>query len=218
MLDELRSAVGSVDEPSDPRILGVAVAVVLDNIDLTGAARVQLRLPWLPGVEPWARLAVLSAGDGRGTFFIPQVDDEVLVAFAQGDVMEPYVLGSLWSLADLPPHDLATDAVSKRIVKTPEGHVIEIDDSEGSITIRTSKDHTVRIGPDRVELEASGGGGKVSLEDGGTLTLEATTKIELKAPQVVINADTSFEARSNGTASIGASGSLDVQGSLVKIN
>ena len=77
------AAAGSA--PSPMRFDGVALAQVVDNRDMTGQARVQLRLPWLPGIEPWARVAVPMAGDSRGTFIIPQVGDEVLVAFNHGD-------------------------------------------------------------------------------------------------------------------------------------
>ena len=70
----------------DKRIYGVAPAEVVSNLDLTGLGRVQLRLPWLPGYSPWARVAAFSAGSGRGGYFIPQNGDEVLVAFSHGDV------------------------------------------------------------------------------------------------------------------------------------
>src|SRR5258706_10454277 len=88
---------------------GVAVAKVIDNIDIQGTARVQISLPWLPGFEPWARVASPMAGMGRGTYFIPQVGDEVLVAFNQGDIREPYILGALWSSVDKPPALLPAD-------------------------------------------------------------------------------------------------------------
>src|SRR5579862_1946328 len=65
------------DAPPDMRFYGVAIAEVVSNIDESGLGRVQLRLPWLPGYQPWARVAVLSAGSNRGTYFIPQTGDEV---------------------------------------------------------------------------------------------------------------------------------------------
>src|SRR5262245_40006952 len=86
----------------DGRIFGVALATVIDNADQNTLGRVKLRLPWLPGHEPWARVAVLAAGPDRGTFFIPQVDDEVLIAFEHGDIRRPVVVGSLWNGTDRP--------------------------------------------------------------------------------------------------------------------
>ena len=67
-------------------------------------------LPWLPGLMPWARLSNMMAGMGRGSFFVPQIGDEVLVAFNHGDVREPYVIGTLWNTMDRPPALSPTDA------------------------------------------------------------------------------------------------------------
>ena len=75
------------DEKQDDHIYGVAVATVVDNIDLLGEARVQLNLPWVPGFLPWARVATTMAGMMRGTYFIPQIGDEVLVAFNQDQLV-----------------------------------------------------------------------------------------------------------------------------------
>src|SRR4029077_385980 len=128
----------SPDPSLGGKVYGVAVAQVLDNFDSLSLGRVQLSLPWLPGFEPWARVAVLSAGDGRGTYFIPQVGDEVLVAFEQGDINAPYVIGSLWNGSDKPPADRPSDSVNKRIIKTPNGHEVLLDDMEQSIAVISS--------------------------------------------------------------------------------
>src|SRR5688500_8354972 len=94
---EMGSLSLDVPEPDDTRINGVCTAMVLSNFDSTGEGRVQLMIPWLPGYMPWARVSVPMAGLARGTYFIPQMGDEVLVAFSQGDVREPFVIGSLWN-------------------------------------------------------------------------------------------------------------------------
>jgi uncharacterized protein involved in type VI secretion and phage assembly len=119
----------------DPQLGGVAVGVVLDNMDSTSQGRVQVQLPGLPIEPPWARVAVPDAGSDRGVYFMPQVDDEVLVAFEHGDVTRPYVIGSLWNGTDGPPASAPTDPQYKRIIKTPQGHVIELDDTAQTITI-----------------------------------------------------------------------------------
>ena len=197
---------------NDTRIYGVAVAEVLSNWDSLGLGRVQLRLPWMPDFQPWARVAVLSAGSERGTYFIPQVGEEVLVAFNQGDVREPYVIGSLWNSKDKPP---AIDAQSKRIIRTPAGHEIEFDDTFKSIVITDATGHKATLDPDGIALEA--GPSKLKLGKDGTVTLEGTiVKInagaaaELKGASVEVSADTS--------ATLKGSGLCTVQGGLVKIN
>jgi len=198
-------------------IFGVAVAQVIDNIDSLSLGRVQLSLPWLPDFEPWARVAVLSAGSGRGTWFIPQVGDEVLVAFEHGDVRQPYVIGSLWNGTDSPPADSPTDSVARRIIKTPAGHEIELDDVEQSITITSSSEQTVTITPDKIELSAGSGAAVVTLETAGTITLKAAVKIELQAPDVTISG-TNLELSGDATATLKGGASCTIQGALVRIN
>src|ERR1043166_5031871 len=124
--------------PEDQRIYGVAPAMVINNIDSIGEGRVQVILPWLPGYMPWARVATLMGGMMRGTFFQPQIGDEVLVAFNQGDVREPYILGGLWSTIDRPPSLLPTDAVNKRTIRTPLGQELEFDDLLQSVTLKNT--------------------------------------------------------------------------------
>ena len=75
-------------------------------------------------------MAALSAGSERGGYFIPQVGDEVLVAFNQGDVKEPYILGTLWNGRDKPPSPAPTDPAQKRAIRTPIGHEVLLDDAE----------------------------------------------------------------------------------------
>ena len=81
---------------------GVYPALVVDIADPDGQGRVKVTLPWSPDAggsryEAWARLATLMAGNNRGSWFIPDVDDEVLVAFEGGDPRRPYVVGGLWN-------------------------------------------------------------------------------------------------------------------------
>src|SRR2546425_1196520 len=84
---------------------GVYPAIVTDLNDPGGQGRVKLRLPWSPDpsgatYEVWARMATLMAGANRGTWFIPDVKDEVLVAFEAGNPRRPYVVGALWNGKD----------------------------------------------------------------------------------------------------------------------
>lgn len=215
------SLLDSLFAPSNPaadgRVFGVAVAQVIDNIDALSLGRVQVSLPWLPDVDPWARVAVLSAGSERGTWFIPQVGDEVLVAFEQGDVRSPYVIGSLWNATDKPPADSPTDSIGRRIIKTPAGHDIELDDVKQSITITSSTDQKVTITPDKIELSAGDGASVVTLETAGTITLKAAAKISLEAVDIELKA-TNLELSGDAAATLKAGATCTVQGALVRIN
>lgn len=210
------AAAGSA--PSPMRFDGVALAQVVDNRDMTGQARVQLRLPWLPGIEPWARVAVPMAGDSRGTFIIPQVGDEVLVAFNHGDPRDPYVLGSLWNGSDRPPATSPTDPANKIVVRTPRGHEIELDDMTGSVTVTTPSKQRITLSTDGIELSAGDGAATISLSASGAITVEGRSSIELKAPTVTVSASAAAEVSGDASVKVTSSGECSVSGSIVRIN
>lgn len=199
------------------RFLGVTLAQVINNVDLTGRGRVQVSLPWMPGFEPWARVASPSAGSGRGIYFIPQVDDEVLVAFNQGDLRDAYVVGSLWNGVDDPPRTGPTDPVSQRVVKTPAGHEIELDDLAQSITITSSSGHTITVTPDAITLAVSGDAAKVTLESAGRVAISASTEVSIEAPTIGLSG-ANVEVKGSGTATLDGGGACTISAGVVKIN
>ncbi len=201
---------------TDKKIYGVAVAMVINNFDSTGQARVQLSLPWLPGFQPWARLATLMAGMMRGTFFVPMVGDEVLVAFNQGDVREPYVIGALWNTMDRPPALTPTDAYNKRLIRSPLGHELEFDDALQSVTLKSNLLSTVTLDAEKAKISTPTA--SVTIGKLGDVTISAATKLTLEAPIIEINAKTALTMDSKGVATVKASGACVVQGSMVKIN
>lgn len=202
--------------PPDKKIFGVSVATVLNNIDCTGEARVMLLLPWLPGYTPWARLSSPMAGMGRGTYFVPQVGDEVLVAFNHGDVREPYVLGTCWNTIDRPPAMAPTDPVTKRKIRTPLGHELSFDEALQSVTLSSNLMSTVTL--DATKAQLSTPLASVTIDKAGGVTITAATKITLDAPVIEIKAKTLLSARSNGAALLKADAACFVKGAVVKIN
>jgi uncharacterized protein involved in type VI secretion and phage assembly len=118
----------------DGRVFGVVVGVVTNNQDPDKLGRVKVRFPWLSQDDEsyWARIAVLMAGNNRGAWFLPEVDDEVLVAFEHGDVRMPYVLGALWNGVDAPPRDNSDGKNNQRVIRSRSGHELVFnDDSDG---------------------------------------------------------------------------------------
>jgi uncharacterized protein involved in type VI secretion and phage assembly len=151
---------------SDQRFYGVAPAEVVQN-DGDDEGRVKVKYYWLDGgasISPWIRVGQLYAGAGYGSVFVPEVGDEVLVAFFQGDMRQPYVLGGLYNGKKKPP-TAHNDGRDQKIIRTKAGHEILFDDKEKEITISTAA------------------GAKVVLKDSGEITLEAQ-KVTVKASDV----------------------------------
>lgn len=213
----INSMASDSDGSAGQRIYGVVVAQVISNLDALTQGRVQLKFPWMPGVEPWARVAAPSAGSSRGMYFIPQVGDEVLVAFEAGDVNQPYVIGSLWNSMDRPPATLPTDAVNKRVIRTPLGHEIEIDDLTQSINISTNTGQKVEIEPAGITISTTGDTASVKLDTTGTLTIQAALRIEIKAASISLEGEL-IEIKSSAAANIDGGLACNIQGQLVKIN
>lgn len=214
LIDELSS---TANREEQNRIYGVAIATVLTNIDTTGQGRVQLSLPWLPDFEPWARVAVLSAGSDRGTYFIPQIGDEVLVAFDQGDVREPYVIGSLWNSQDSPPASGPTDPIAKRIIKTPLGHVMEFDDMLQSFKITTNTQQTLTMDASGIKIATASDAASIQMDPAGNVTIQGSISVTLKAPSISLEG-ASISIKADADASLKSGGTCQIQGSLVTIN
>lgn len=208
------------DEKQDDHIYGVAVATVVDNIDLLSEGRVQLNLPWVPGFLPWARVATTMAGMARGTYFIPQIGDEVLVAFNQGDIREPFVIGALWNTLDRPPAALQTDPINKRIIRTPLGQQVVFDELLQSVTINNSMFQTLTLGAKSASLEAGTlpppTKSSVSLDVVGNVTITGAVSITLKAPSIVLNGD-NVQITGTASATLNGGGQCTIAGLQIDI-
>ena len=194
------------DKPDGDRIYGVAVATVINNVDLLNEARVQLSLSWMPGFMPWARIATLMGGMERGTYFIPQIGDEVLVAFNQGDVREPYVLGGLWNTLDRPPALLPTDPVSKRLIRTPTAQQLVFDDLQQSVSINNTLQHKLTLGPTGISLATGmppATNCSITMDLAGNVTIAGALSITLKAPTITVQGE---NVQITGSASANVNG------------
>ncbi len=178
------------------RFYGVSVALVVDVADPDGQGRVRIRLPWSPDpggsqYEAWARIATLMAGADRGTWFIPEVDDEVLVAFEQGDMRRPYVVGALWNGQDAPPERMDGGGENNiRAIVSRSGIRITMDDTQGAVLLRleTPGGHSVLLddGQRSVTVQDSNGN-SLKMESQG-ITVTTSAKITVNASTAEINA------------------------------
>jgi uncharacterized protein involved in type VI secretion and phage assembly len=199
----------------------IAPGVVTNNLDAISEGRVQVRVTSVPGLEPWARLTATGGGSGRGFVWIPQIDDEVLVAFAQNDPTCAYVIGGLWSTRDRPPLTLPTDFLIKRVIKTGvaggPGHEVEFDDALQSITITSSTQQKITIDPLKISIENTAGTLSITLDNKSqTVSVQSALKIELKATQISMQgAQVDIKG---GTVNIQSTGPCSVQGLPIKLN
>lgn len=222
--------------------MGAVIGIVVDNHDPSNLARVRVQFPWLGGqVESsWARLAVPMAGANRGVLLIPEVGDEVLVAFEHGDFDAPYVVGGLWNGADQPPIQNIDADNNVRLMRSRSGHEVRFDDANqgGGIAIATSNGHTIRLDDDHDQIQVGTGGNgpsilldadsgaitliapsSIVIDSGGDLVLKALGDLTLEAG-AQLNATAAASATIEGTsrAELKSAGQVSILGALVTIN
>jgi uncharacterized protein involved in type VI secretion and phage assembly len=178
------------------RWYGVFPATVTDIKDPDGLGRVKVTLPWSADTdgdryEGWARVATLMGGKNRGSWFVPDVDDEVLVSFEGGDVRHPFVLGGLWNGVDTPPETMDGGGRNyKKVLRSRNGVKVTLDDQDGQekLILETpgGQKITMKDGPGAVEIMDSNGN-SMKFETAG-VTLTAAAKVTVNASQVAVSA------------------------------
>lgn len=199
----------------------IAPGIVTNNLDLLGQGRVQVRIPSRPSFEPWARMTAVGASGSRGFLWIPQNNDEVLVAFAENDLSSAYILGGLWSTLNRPPLSSPTDFLIKKVLKTGAtdslGHQIEFDDAQQSISIKTSTEQKITLDPKKIELTNLAGTVTISLDNTSqSVKITAANKIELQSLQIELKATKIDMTAAN--FSITSTGPCSVTGLPIKLN
>lgn len=196
------------------RIYGVVVGIVLDNKDPQG--RVKVKFPGLSDAETghWARIAQLMAGAERGTFFLPEVNDEVLVAFEEGDITRPYVLGALWNGRDKPPAANTGGENNLRFIKSRSGHLVRFDDTKGSEKIEIID----KSGNNSIVIDTAGN--RITVRTAQDVNIEAPQgTIKLSAKNIEISSSAETKVQANGGLTLdGSPGSTAIKGSTVNIN
>ena len=172
------------------RLYGVYPAQVTDVQDPAAQGRVQIRLPFVEESDgasalAWARLSTLMAGGERGSWFIPEVDDEVLIAFVGGDPRRPVVIGALWNGVDTPPETMDSDN-NVRSFTSRSGHKLSFDDTAGAekVVLETQDGHTLTLDDasgGTVTLEHSNGA-KIKIDTAGNIDITANVKVKIQAP------------------------------------
>lgn len=159
----------------DDRFYGVTIGTVTNNTDEEKLGRVKVALPRISDTDEsyWARVLTPMAGKEMGLYFLPEVGDEVLVAFDQGDVNFPYILGGLWNGKDKPPDTNEDGKNNKRLIKSRSGHQIILDDTKDAEKI-TIQDST---GKNKIEIDSKNNA--ITIEVEKDLTIAAKGKISI---------------------------------------
>jgi uncharacterized protein involved in type VI secretion and phage assembly len=210
------------------RINGVAVGIVTNNRDPDGLGRIKVKFPWLSeeSETDWVRIVSLYAGGERGAEFLPEVEDEVLVAFEHGDVNFPFVIGALWNTEQKPPEKNRPGKNNIKIIRSRSGHQILFNDDDEmrqeKVEIRSNAGHVVtlsdEVGCEHVLIQDKTGRNLVKIDSvTNSISVEAGLEVSIEAMSIKIKAQMiSIEA--GAMMQIKAGGILTVQGGIVKIN
>jgi uncharacterized protein involved in type VI secretion and phage assembly len=210
---------GISDEQTRPRKSGDAVASVTDNEDPEKLGRVKVTYPWRDSDDDsyWARVATPMGGKEYGAYFLPEVGDEVLVAFQDGDIHHPFVVGSLWTGKQKPPEDNASGNNDVRTIKSRKGHRLEFDDAkqEAKTTIETAAGHKIvlddKSGSEKITIEDKSGNNAVEMDSTkGEVSISAGTKISLSAPTIELAATSEVNASAKGKMNLESKGKMNV--------
>lgn len=235
------SLLDQLDDPSEKaagkgRVYGVMLAIVTNTQDPEKLGRIKVNYPWLSETSEsdWVRVCSIFAGKDRGGFFLPDVGDEVLVAFQQGDMDLPYVLGGLWNTSSTPPEENADGKDNIKIIKSRSGHTITIsDDSEGQkelVEIKTNAGHQVLLddaaGKEKIDIIDKTGSNKITIDSvKNAVTIESAMEMTLKSTNITIEASGNFnfkgaivKGESSATMNLEAGAINTIKGAMVKIN
>ncbi len=195
--------------------------------DPKGEDRILVRMPLVDNQEQgvWARIATLDAGTERGSFFRPEIDDEVIVGFLNGNPNDPIILGMLNSSAKPAPIVASDENHEKGFVtrsgmkfifdddkksitlETPGGKIIKVDEDEGIIQLKDEKSNILKLGDNGITMKSK-----------GDINLSATGDVKIEGTNVEISANAIFTAAGNAGAEVSSPGVTEIKGSLVNIN
>jgi uncharacterized protein involved in type VI secretion and phage assembly len=202
---------------------------------------VRVRLPRLGDTPLWAPLSSFYASKAAGAVFYPDVGDEVVVGFVDGELSAPIVLGSVYDAtrppAVSPESGNGTRAIVTRsklelrfdeehrivTIRTPAGHEVTLDDTSGEVRIADATLNKVTLGTGGIRIDSASdltitAARHVVVSAGGDLRLKATQDVACEGNRVDVEAQTAFSARGNATADLIAAGVVTVRGVVVKIN
>ncbi|WP_406661829.1 phage baseplate assembly protein V [Methanolobus sp. ZRKC3] len=206
-------------QQNDHRIAGVVLAVVTGYVDPKddpeGLRKVKINFPWR-GEETencLARVASLMAGKERGLFFYPEIGDEVLVAFEQGNINYPYIIGALWNGENKPPEINSDGNNDIKLIRSRSGHTIKIDDTDGNEKIEIADKTEKNI----ILIDSKNN--SISFKCDGDIEISAPNgKVTINAMDLELKSSASTKIEASVGVDLKASGSMNIKGATVNIN
>jgi type VI secretion system secreted protein VgrG len=225
-------------------------ALVTDNHDPKGLGRIRVKFHWMSGNEksPWLRMTSMHGGNGKGIFFIPEVDEEVIVGFEGDSPTKPYIIGTVYH--SKAKTDFSNDKNDVKTIQTRSGNKIVMNDKEGSVFVEDKDGNSMKIdGDGNVNVLANKtivltcGDSKIEMKEDGTvnitgkkITVSADEKATMVSKQASFTADGNggdakidgMNAKINGsvgvkvaggaTTEVSASGQVSVKGAMIMLN
>ena len=225
-------------------VTGLQIGKVLKlDEDPAGEHRIQVALPVNDAQQPgiWARLSNFSASNTSGSFFVPEIGDEVVLGFLDGHPAHPVVLGALYSSKHTPWQLLSADNFTKGIVtrsqlkilfddekkiitvETPQKNTLTFSDEEKSIVVTDQTGNEVTLSesgitlnsPKDIEITANG---KLKLSAQGNVSIDSMADLSISSNNVNNDGKVGFKAKGGASAALEASGQTTVKGAMVMIN
>lgn len=211
-----------------PAIHGLHTGIVTKlEGDPYGAYRIQVRLPIISTTEDgiWARVCTPDAGNERGSFFLPEIGDEVIVGFLNDDPRDPVVLGMVNSSgkpAPIAPSDsnhqkgwvtrsklkmIFDDQKKAIVIETPGKRKLTLDDDAGILKMEDANGNSIL-------LDSKG----ITFESSLAITIKAGTELKLQAANLTVSANSALKLASSASAEISGGGSLTLKGGVIQIN
>ncbi len=214
ILKSLRKKIAESPSPNkQAKMTGVFVGKVVTNIDPLQLGRIQVSLPHLSdlNMSPWARIATMMAGTNEGSYFLPDVGDEVLVSFEKGDINTPVIVGGLWNGLARPP-EFNQGLNAKKMIQTKTGMKLMFDETPGqeSVSLETLTGSTVNL----------------SDTEGITIQDAANNSIKISPQGIAIDSPTTIKLSVGGNAieinstgiTIQSAGNVAIQGNPIDLN
>lgn len=232
------------------RMGGVAPAIVTDTKDPEDMGRVKVKFPWMPKIEGtdfgshWLRVVMAGGGASqKGLYLIPEVNDEVLVAFEHGDFRRGYVLGGVYNSVDKPPipngQAVKSGKTPQKVFRSSTGHILTFDDSDdkpgvelvtatknitlklddksGALSMEAKKSNAVITVTADGDITIKSSKGGVTIEAMKDITLKATGNIKLDATQNVEVKGINVNVKATAKASVEGTGAAEVKGAKVDV-